>query len=120
MARILFADNEREQLRVFQLLLESSGHEVQLAQSPAEVLHLLEGAPPDVLIVDLRFPTYEEGVALVRRLRASGYHQPVILLSGWPDEFLGSADEKLVNRVMLKPARVPDLLLAIDELTRTS
>jgi CheY-like chemotaxis protein len=120
LARILFADNEREQLRVFQLLLESSGHEVLLAASPAEVLALLDGTPPDVLIVDLRFPTYEQGVALLRNIRTSGYDKPVILLSGWPDEFLDSPDEKLVNRVMMKPARIPDLLEAIDQLTNKS
>ena len=120
MARILFADNEREQLRVFQLLLESSGHEVLLAASPAEVIALLDGTPPDLLIVDLRFPTYQQGVALLRAIRASGCDKPVILLSGWPDEFLGSPDEKLVNRVMMKPARIPDLLAAIGDLTDRS
>ena len=54
------------------MLLESAGHEVLLADSPPEVLKLLDGTPPDVLIVDLRFPTYEQGIGLLQNIRATG------------------------------------------------
>lgn len=118
MARILFGDDDREQLHIFQLLLESQGHELLLAAAPCEVLDWIEKAPPDLLIVDLRFPSYEEGRALLRDIRESGCGTPIIVLSGWPDEIQGAPEEKLVNLLMTKPARVPDLLRAIAELTR--
>jgi DNA-binding response OmpR family regulator len=118
LARILFADDDREQLQVFQLLLESQGHEVLLAACAAEVLALLDGPPPGLLIVDLRFPSCADGLALLRGIRAAGCAMPIILLSGWPDEIQGAPELQLVSRVMVKPPRVPELLQAIDSLTR--
>lgn len=88
------------------------------AAAPSEVLQLLEEGPPDLLIVDLRFPSFDEGIDLLRSIRGSGCRKPIILLSGWPDEIQGAPEEKLVNLLMMKPARVPELLRAIAELTR--
>lgn len=118
MARILYGDDDGEQLRLFRILLESQGHELLTAAAPAEVLQQLAAVPPDLVIVDLRFPTQEEGVSLLYAIRDSGCAAPVILLSGVADTLRGSPEEQLVDRLMMKPAPVSELLRAIDELTR--
>ena len=117
MARILFADDDREQLHIFQLLLQSSGHELLLATNVAEVAAHLEEGPVDLLVVDLRFPCSADGLALIRRVRESGCRTPIIVLSGWPDEICDVPEERMISRVMMKPVRVPELLDAIADLT---
>jgi two-component system, OmpR family, response regulator RstA len=115
-ARILFCDDDREQLRIFQLLLEPQGHEMVLADGPSAAFDGL-AAPIDLVILDLRFPTAADGLTLIRRIRASGYGTPILLLSGCLDDIEGTPEESLVSRLMLKPAPMPDLLRAIGELT---
>ena len=112
MARILFADDDADQLRLFQVLLEAAGHAVQLAADPAAMLRQLESRP-DLLMMDLRFPDTRVGLALIRRIREQGDTLPVIVLSGWPEELYGQPEEKMVERVLVKPIGAADLLKAI-------
>ena len=115
MAHILVADDDIEQLRMQQALLEAMGYEVTVAQSAAETLSMLASAGPDLLVMDLRFPTVYDGLGLIRDVRASGYGGPLILMSGWPNDLYGAPEEKLVTRVVVKGS-VRELLLVIAEL----
>ncbi len=118
MPRILIADDDLTQLDLRKLLLESAGHQVQAALSPAQTLRLAEQGWADLLILDLRFPEAEHGFALIRMLRESGCAPPILLLSGWPDDIFGRPEEHLVSAVLAKPVPSADLLAAIARFTK--
>jgi CheY-like chemotaxis protein len=102
MARILLADDDAAQLSVQASLLETLGHQVDIAFSPSEALRQLARSMPGLIVMDLRFPTAAEGLALIRAIRAAGYLRPVIVLSGWPDDLYGAPEEPMVSRVVVK------------------
>jgi CheY-like chemotaxis protein len=112
-ARILVADDDCEQLRLSRMLLESAGHAVLLAEDPSEMLRQLEQSGPHVLLMDLRFPDARIGLALIRRIREQGSTVPMIILSGWPEELYGQPEEAMVERILVKPIPVADLLRVI-------
>lgn len=116
MARIFFADDDIEQLTVQRKLLETLGHEVGTATSAAEALRELQRQSPDLIVVDLRFPNSSDGLALVRSIREAGWRQPLIVLSGWPDDLYGSPEEAMVTRIIVKGS-TRELLRTIAELT---
>ncbi len=121
MARILLADDDLTQLDLQAWVLESAGHSVEVAFSPAEALRCAE-RPFDVLIMDLRFHNAAgtqdagEGLALIRGIRETGCTVPILVLSGWPEDLYGHAEEKMVSRIILKPVPPTGLLAAIDGL----
>ena len=115
MARILVADDDAEQITVQRKLLEALGYEVATAMSPAEALGELERNRPDLIMVDLRFPTADDGLGLIRGIRETGCRLPMIVLSGWPDDLYGTPEERMVTRILVKGS-VRDLLRTIAEL----
>lgn len=117
MARILIADDDSVQLKLFQMLLESAGHAVQLAEAPAEMMRGLE-SQPNLLVMDLRFPDTRVGLALIRRIHDEGRNVPVIVLSGWPEELYGQPEEAMVERILVKPIPARELLDTIAEVVR--
>ena len=112
MARILLADDDSDQLRLFRILLEAAGHAVQVAADPAEMLRQLQSGP-HLLVMDLRFPDTHLGLALIRRIRQQGLAIPVIILSGWPEDLYGQPEESMVERILVKPIGATDLIEAI-------
>jgi CheY-like chemotaxis protein len=112
-ARILVADDDLEQVQLFQILLQSAGHAVAVTTDPREMLLHLTFDEPELLLMDLRFPDARVGLALVRHIRESGCKMPVIILSGWPEELYGQPEEAMVDRILVKPIPMNDLLQAI-------
>ena len=114
MARLLLVDDDPEQTKMWRLLLESAGHEIETAATLAEAMHRLT-ALPDVLLMDLRLPEVAHGLELIR---AAAQHLSVkiVVLSGWPQDLETKPEAKLVSRILAKPARPPALLRAITEL----
>jgi CheY-like chemotaxis protein len=115
MAHILVADDDAVQVTLQVRLLEALGHRVATALSPSEALRQLESCAPDLMVMDLRFPTAAEGLALIRAVREAGYRRPMIVLSGWPDELYGAPEERMVSRILVKGGVRP-LLQTIAEL----
>jgi len=122
MSRILLADDDFVGLDLRKQVLESAGHEVAVAFTPAQTLRQLERGWANLVIMDLRFlnaagePDAREGMALIRGIRERGHEAPVVVLSGWPEELYGQAEEKMVSRVMVKPVASRELLEAVEEL----
>ena len=124
MPRLLVADDDPQQLGLRKLLLESSGHTVDVALCVSETLRRAEQGRADLVIIDLRFPNAAgepdaaEGLALIRGIRALGCCVPVIVLSGWPEDLYGQPEEGMVSLIMVKPVGVATLLEAIHDLLR--
>jgi CheY-like chemotaxis protein len=114
-ARILIVDDDPDQLKIYPELLETAGHEVQIAWGAAQVVQRAPWA--DLIMMDLRIPEASDGMALIRRIRESRYTRPVIVVSGWPDEIYGQPEEQMVSRVMVKPVMIAVLFETIAELT---
>ena len=117
MARVLVADDDPRLLELQARLLEAGGHQVTLAFSTSEVIRQLDGA--EVVVMDLRFPNPQgvsdarEGRKLIRRIRESGCQAPLIVMSGWPEDLLGTPEAEFVSRILMKPVKLVDLLQAV-------
>ena len=111
MPRILFADDDLDQVTVHQKVLEAYGYQVETALTTADALRQLADRLPDVMVTDLRFPTVEAGLELVRDI---GGRVPLIVQSGWPEDLYGRPEEKLITRIVMKGS-VRELLATIKE-----
>ena len=86
-ARVLIADDQADVLNALRLLLADEGHEVVLAQSPAEALERLEAADFDLAILDLNYTrdttSGQEGLDLLERLKGLDPTLPVLVITAW-------------------------------------
>jgi|KBSMisStandDraft_5_1062788.scaffolds.fasta_scaffold461541_2 two-component system cell cycle response regulator DivK len=116
MSRILVVDDDAVQLDLRKQLLEVAGYQVETALSAQQTECLLENAPADLVILDLRFPNAlgepdaQEGLALIRRIRDLGCRVPLIVLSGWPDDLYGEPEERMVSCILVKPVKTREFL----------
>lgn len=86
--------------------------------SPDEALELLVQTQPDVVITDLNMPPYG-GLALLRRIRASGWSGPVLVLT------VSDAEDDLANAMragaqgyLLKDMEPDDVVDAVQRAVR--
>lgn len=68
MANIILADRSAEARRAAKFVFESLGHSIELARNGQEVLTLVQGMSPDLVIIDEHLAGYE-GSALVEAIR---------------------------------------------------
>ncbi|HZS54545.1 MAG TPA: response regulator [Bryobacteraceae bacterium] len=101
--KILVADDDLDQLAIRCLLLEQSGFETVQASDPASALAIARTEHPDCAIVDLRFPTEESGLRLLRDLKTLNSAIHLFLLTGANPMRLASRTETgLVDEVFEK------------------
>ena len=122
MFRILVTDDDILQLDLRKQLLEIAGYRVDAAFTASQTLNEIQKHSPDLVILDLRLPNDEgnadprEGLALIRRIRETGCSTPLLVLSGWPEDIYGQAEEQMVSHVLLKPVRTRELIHTIASL----
>ena len=78
---ILIVDNQPEVLRLYSRGLEVSGHRVITAETVELGMQLVDAAPPDAVLVDLKMP-YVNGMGMLYRLRQSHPLLPVAIITG--------------------------------------
>ncbi len=81
--RILVVDDAEDAREVLQTLLEDQGYAVAACESVEQALRLLERAPFDVIITDLRMPRIS-GLELVRHVRDTLPDAEVMMITGHP------------------------------------
>ena len=117
-ARLLVVDDEPAVRESLERALVAEGYGVLLATDGEEALAAVERDRPDVVLLDVLMPALD-GLAACRRLRASGNHVPVLMLTardGVGDRVAGldaGADDYLV-----KPFALDELLARIRALLR--
>jgi two-component system, cell cycle response regulator len=109
MARVLVVDDDRAALELRKLVLERAGHLVTTAASLAEAR---AADRAEVVILDLRVPELEDGLALIREFHSAGSR--VVVLCGNCADLEGRAEAALVDAVVAKPARSEVLLKALN------
>ena len=78
--RVLVVEDDREIRSLMQSSLSVEGFEVQTAVTLSEAEALWRHSPPDVIVLDLGLPD-GDGLDLLRQWRASGFNEPVLILS---------------------------------------
>ncbi|MDP3551144.1 MAG: response regulator [Novosphingobium sp.] len=82
--RLLVVDDDPELRSLLQRFLSEHGFSVRAVESGKAMDVALQREPADVLVLDLMMPG-EDGLAILRRLRASGEQVPVIMLTARGD-----------------------------------
>lgn len=83
---ILVIDDDVAVRSSLRLLLRQAGYRVAVAEDPAVALSEVERRCPDLAILDMNFSistSGEEGLELLRKLRADNPQMPVILITAW-------------------------------------
>ena len=115
---ILVIDDDESLRDTIGLMLENEGFRPILAADGAAGLEQAFAAKPSLILVDLRMPALN-GVDVCKRLRASGAHTPVIVLSAVGEEI----DKVLLLEIgaddyVVKPFGMRELLARIRAVLR--
>lgn len=114
-ARILIADGDPSVVQTMTWVLKEHGYDVVAAQRGMQVLDLMEGRTPDLVLLDVMLPDLD-GYQVLERIKDDDRFQdvPVVMVSSLPPEEaavrtlgLGAAD------FVRKPFRVKELLARI-------
>jgi two-component system response regulator MprA len=117
-ARLLVVDDEPALREALQSSLEFEGYKIVTANDGQAALEELAGEPYDAVLLDVMMPRLD-GLTACRRLRASGNHIPVLMLTARDavgDRVSGldaGADDYLV-----KPFELDELLARVRALLR--
>ena len=119
-ARVVVVDDDEALRNALRRALRLEGYDVELAGDGAEALAHLAYAKADVMVLDVLMPVLD-GMTLCRRLRESGEHIPILLLTARDsvtDRVVGldsGADDYLI-----KPFALEELLARVRALLRRS
>ncbi len=125
--RLLFVDDEADYCEGIKLMLERSGHSVEIASDPLIALSLLAdpGRHFDLLITDQTMP-HMTGISLAQQVRKQHPQLPIILCTGAATDIDLSIENEQFNkagisRVLMKPVEKQELKNAIqDVMNQTS
>ena len=115
--RLLLIDDESTVRQTLSALLRAAGHQVSEYDEGTKGLAHLGEHSVDLVVTDLGMPEMS-GWDVTRAVKAAHPRLPVILLTGWGEHPASQADHpSLVDRILGKPVRLDELLVAIDQLT---
>jgi len=111
--RVMVVDDEPDMRLAVRLVLERYGHIVEEAASGEDAYQRIQGAPPDLLLMDVRMPG-QDGLETLGKIRESNKTMPVIIMTGYGNpETEKEAFRKGANHYILKPFRNEDLMEAM-------
>jgi CheY-like chemotaxis protein len=119
--RILVADDNRDVVESFQMMLRILGHEVQTALDGLEAIEKAEQFRPDVIVLDVGMPMLD-GYETASRIRQRPWSRDVVLIAvtGW-----GNEKDKLksaaagFNVHLVKPVDATTILEALDQMDQS-
>ncbi|HYV63601.1 MAG TPA: response regulator [Bryobacteraceae bacterium] len=113
MARVLLVDDDPGGLEIRKMLLERDGHRVSTAADAPAARAQFRASVPECVILDLRLPSPEDGLALVREFREAAPEVRIVVLAGWSADLDGRPEQTLVDEVLAKPVRSERLIGAV-------
>jgi len=113
MANVLLVDDDPGGLEIRKMLLERDGHRVSTATDAATARKQFRESIPECVILDLRLPSPEDGLALVREFREAAPDLRIVVLAGWGADLEGHPEQELVDEVLAKPIRSERLITAV-------
>ena len=81
MAKILIVDDDADIVEAIQLVLEKEGFETALAYNRPEGMKQVEGANPDLIILDVMMDEPDDGIAMAQELRRQQFDKPILMLT---------------------------------------
>ena len=103
MTHVLLIDDDAEQLELRRLVLEQAGMEVRTAECPDAARRMVASGAPSHVVMDLRLPSVEDGLSLIRDLRGEWPQVRIFVLSGFPADLDRLPERRMVDAVMKKP-----------------
>ena len=116
--KVLAAEDDMETAEFIRRGLGELGHNVAVAATGTDALHLLTSDQFDVAVVDRMLPGLD-GVAVVKRIRAAGVETPVLLLTA-----LGRIEDRVTgleagaDDYLVKPFAFSELAARVNALAR--
>jgi DNA-binding response OmpR family regulator len=107
--RVLVVDDDPAGLEIRRLVLERHGFDVATAPSGDVARAEFAARRPDVVVVDLRLPEIDDGLALIREFRGSR----IVVLCGNRSDLDGREEASMVAAIVSKPARSEELVKQI-------
>jgi EAL domain-containing protein (putative c-di-GMP-specific phosphodiesterase class I)/CheY-like chemotaxis protein len=117
--RVLLVDDEASLARALAKILSLAGYDVATASNGRAAIGLLESAPFDVIVSDIRMPGMD-GLSLLRAIRGRDLDVPVVFLTGSPT--LETALEAMENgafRYLTKPVDAEELRKVVHRAAQT-
>jgi CheY-like chemotaxis protein len=121
MSRILVVDDEVVVCDLVESILQSGGHETRRALDGTQAEELIRAETFDLVVTDIFMPG-EDGLGLLRRLRAMRPGLPVLVFTGKNDAVFDALDfaKKLgAAAVLRKPLERQALLQAVTQALAT-
>src|SRR5438876_2934251 len=109
---ILIVDDQPEVLRLFSRGLEVKGFRVITAETVELGMQLVDAAPPDAALVDLKMP-FVNGMGMLYRLRQAHPRMPVALITG-----MQNLDKETLQEITVLGATVHYKPLSIVQVQR--
>lgn len=114
---ILIIDDDKAVRTSLALLLKQEGFVTKGVASPEEALAFVKHNEPELILMDMNFSIQtsgEEGLALLKKIRAINVRVPVILITGWATISLAVEGIKFgAKDFIAKPWRNDNLLQSI-------
>jgi DNA-binding NtrC family response regulator len=101
--KVLVVDDDPDQLLLRGLLLRQSGFETAEATDIDSAMEMAAAYKPQLAVVDLKLPTEQLGLSLIRQLKTLDPFMKVFVLTGAdPVRFSRHAERQLVEDVLRK------------------
>ncbi len=107
MPNILLFEDNHDQREIRTILLESQGYTVLEDQLAGQ---------PDLVLMDLRIPTLEDGLDQIRALNHNSPTAKIIVLSGHTADLKDKEESRMVHAILDKPCPTGKLLKTIQSL----
>ena len=107
--RILVVDDDAAGLAIRRLLLEKNGFAVDAASTAAEARAAFAESRPDVIVMDVRLPEIDDGLALIREFQDSR----IVVLCGNRGDLDGRPEAAMCAEIVGKPVRSEELVRRI-------
>lgn len=110
---LLYAEDEEGIRKPMTNSLSYYFKEVYEAQNGAEGLDIYDHKRPDIILTDLRMPV-KDGLYMVKEIRKNDKKTPILMITAHTDkEYLLSAIELKIEKYLIKPVALDELLAAL-------
>lgn len=117
--KVLIVDDDQDQLALRGMLLRQGGLETVEASDAGTALRLATAERPECAVVDLRLPTQEIGLRLIRELKALDASLHILVLTGGDVRRLaGLPENKLIDEILLKGSGSAYLIETVKAISR--